>query len=236
MRRALLTLVVVFALSLVAAGAAWAVPTVLTLSGCPSCAGMSYSLSLENTSGTTWHVIYTISSAGYNGDASDLLADVGFKIAPNAGDLSNILNASSPTGYLAPIEGDINAAGGCGAAVNGFICFAFSPEGGGVDLPNGDYIFSLDVDVVAGKIKDCGGVDNCPSLKAEFLNADGSNSGLLSDDAGGGQGSEGSQGTQGSEGRTGSTEIPEPGSLVLLGLGILAAGVASQVVTRRRSK
>lgn len=179
---------------------------------CGTCQGSIYELSYSGTpiattaTSETWQITYTIDTAGYDAGGSHIF-NVALKVS------SELLSAdlvSAPGGVGNWLEhlGGLNANGCMGNGDNGFDCVRVTSVGASPVVPGGTYTWVFELEVATGGL--FVGLDQS-SIKARYVDDNGDKVGDLV-----------------SEGitLTDLSEVPEPTTLGLLALGVLALGFA----------
>jgi hypothetical protein len=178
---------------------------------CSTCQGTSLELLYDPTpiasnGTTTYEITLRIDTSGYTGDAVRI-GEVAFKVSPSLAAVT-LLDAPGGAGEWSAILGGINANGCQANANNGFACTS-SDNDAVAGVPDGTHEWVFQVEVPSDQ--DLFTAMFQGSVKARFLDAEGEKTGDLV-----------------SENIT-LQVIPEPGTAVLLGAGVLALG-------RRRSR
>ncbi|HEX9596982.1 MAG TPA: PEP-CTERM sorting domain-containing protein [Anaerolineales bacterium] len=177
-------------------------PVTLTLSGCDSCFGMTYTLSFDTTPTSTtattetFQITLTIDTTGATGlNSGDLLRLVALKLT-GGNSITAVSAVSIPTGWTAGFGGEGGITDGCDDTGTDDRACSFAASASDGLAPDGStYTWILDVTVLTGTLM----TDGIP-LRVAFTNGTGQR--LLSD--------------------TFTTEVPEPGTLILFGTGLLS--------------
>ena len=175
--------------------------------GCGSCYGATYTLTSLGKSATdlvgsdndTWRILISVNTTGYNGGATDSIHSVAVKVS-SAADAALLESTSAPGSWTFQMGG--NNSNGCDGHGAGFVC----AQDGVAALTNGavyNWIFDIDI---SGALST--GFHQA-SIKVEYDNPNGSNAGITSEDI--------------TLGTTTTTATPEPGTMFLLGTGIVSA-------------
>jgi hypothetical protein len=164
--------------------------------GGSTCFGSVYQLDVQSGGGNLYNVTYTVDTSGYTGVGTGLDA-IAFKITNNTSNILNTSIISQPATFSDPLLVGGLSAGGCATGAAGFIC-SQSSNLGGLAVPNGTYTFQYGVTLASGTLF---GDPNQWSLKAQYVNASGGSRGLTS--------------------AQGSASVPEPATMLLLGIGMV---------------
>jgi hypothetical protein len=174
---------------------------------CASCLGSSYTLSYTTTSNpNVFDVTLVINATGYKNGSSDSLNSVSLKLSSSTPAASLI---SAPTGFNPTVSGGLNA-NGCSGSGSGFFCSESS--GLGLQVGHAGDIYTFVWAVTVGSPGNLFTDDEQASVKALYVNTHGNSHGLTSEEI------------TLDPGKT--STVPEPGSLVLLGTGVLGAAGA----------
>lgn len=179
---------------------------------CATCQGSLYTLtySLDSSGGgfETYLINLEIDTNGYTGGGLTI-GEVAIKVSPSF-QSSSLVDAPGGVGNWTVVSGGINA-NGCSGAGSGFVCADYTGAGHGVAV-GGVLNWTFQHVIQAGSLFTGA---NEASIKARYLDAQGNKIGALV--------SEGITLTPGD-----NPEIPEPASMMLLGGGLLALGVAKR--------
>lgn len=202
MKRPLLnTILTLAALAVFAAPAA---ADTVTLSGCSSCFGSVYTLTVNPTtlgSTTDFTVTLTIDTTGTSAGPATAISAVSFKISSSVTSLT-LTSAPGGTGAWVTSANNINNAG-CAGSGAGFVCSEDNPSVTSAQL-GGVFTWTWDITIPSGTLF----VNLAGNhIGAKYNNSTGTLNGFITSD-------------------TGATPIPEPGTLALFGTGLIAlAGV-----------
>ena len=164
--------------------------------GGSTCFGSSYQLEVVSGGGNLWNVTYTVDTSGYSGQGTGLDA-IAFKITDNTSNVLSTSITSQPLTFSDPLLVGGLSANGCASGSAGFIC-SQSSNLGGIGVPNGStYTFQYGVTLASNTLF---GDPNQWSLKALYVDATGKQAGITS--------------------ATGGASVPEPGTVLSLGLGM----------------
>jgi len=173
---------------------------------CGSCLGNQYTLSYSPVSGNTFDFFVTINTSQ---DASsvggDFINSVAFKVVSSDSQINSVSLVSPPTpsGWNIMLGG-LNA-NGCNGALDGFVCTQFGGTTGVGPLPDGTVTFEAQVTFNNGFTLLTG--NDAASIKALFVDSNGKQAGITSEDI-----------------TLQQASTPEPGSMLLLGTGLLGLG------------
>jgi hypothetical protein len=144
----LLTLAVIGALGLATPAVADTIGTTTNPCVNNSCLGNTFTLQFVQTGPNAYTIILTVDTSGFNGQAAGAgaaLNAVDFKVSdPNT---LTLVSSTPPPGYDPAVLSNLNAASAnCTGQTNtGFICFGATAANGGVPLPNGTLVFSVNI-------------------------------------------------------------------------------------------
>lgn len=168
---------------------------------CDSCLGSSYTLTYTATSNPdAFNVQLVIDTTGFTNASSDFLNAVSLKVS-SADPVVSLLSA--PSTFTSVVAGGLGA-NGCSGSGSGFFCSQSS--GNGVPVAHAGDIYTFDYLVTVGSPSDLFTGANAASVKALYVNTDGRQNGITSEDI---------------TLQPGTTPVPEPTSFVLLGSGLL---------------
>jgi hypothetical protein len=193
---------------------------VLTVSGCGSCFGLTYTLTVVGTPGGTTFSVTMNASGTVSGLASGItrIGSVNFKIGTDV-TAADITSAPGGDAHWEPDHLNVNAtSNGCTGSGNGFVCNRQDFSGGIASLSNGAVI-NYDwtwagVTVAAGSAESLFGPGGTAPLRIEYENDNGDLSGqLLSETA----------------------TVPEPATMLLLWSGLLGVVGFSRLRTFKKS-
>jgi PEP-CTERM motif-containing protein len=211
----------VLAFALVTVGGAQADPIPTTCSGGTDCNGATYAVVVTNVSGDTYNVKFVIDVDGYNGNSTDFVKAVAFSLE-DVNTYAKLDLLSAPGGAANWLESvaELNnkgGSGGCeGGGDNNACAQAISTFNGGKGIgissadADGQLIWEFQFDI---------GADETPGdtahIKYLYVDTDDKKVGSL------GSFDTPTSGTPGSPGGTPGTPVPEPGTLTLLGCGLI---------------
>lgn len=174
---------------------------------CGSCLGSSYTLSYTTTANpNVFDVTLVIDATGFTNSSSDRLNAVSLKLTSSTPTASLI---TAPAGFNTTVSGGLNA-NGCSGSGSGFFCSENS--GLGLQVGHAGDIYTFVWAVTVGAPGNLFTGDDQASVKALYVNTDGRANGITSEEITLDPGT--------------TSTVPEPGSLVLLGTGILGAAGA----------
>jgi len=177
---------------------------------CGSCFGNVYTLSYDEVTPEEFAITLTIDTADTTLDATDYVAQVAFKATSSSDDVvsATLVSTTAPGAWGQPTVGGLNN-GGCTVGEQGFVC---STDGTSALTDGSEYSWLFDVVVTdaAQWLLDLGAA----SIKANF----GPDSGLLTSEPITLQPGDGTGPPTGT--------APEPATLALVGLGVLAVGAS----------
>ncbi len=182
---------------------------------CGSCYGSVYTLTDKtlslSTLADTYQITLTVDTA-LTDSAQYYLNSVAVKTTPNTADILSISSVSLPSGFTGKTIGGLDA-NGCKSGSSGFACATYSSATSGLLTGSATYTFQYDESIVPGTLLT--GTD-AASIKALYLNSDGVHDGITSENI-----------TLG-----GGTAVPEPGTWILFGTGVVLVGC--QVCLRKK--
>lgn len=198
-----LILKTVLAVAAIAVLAAPAAADTVTLSGCSSCFGSIYTLTVNPTtlgSTTDFTVTLTINTTGTSAGSATAISAVNFKISSSVSSFT-LTSAPGGTGAWVTSQNGINNAG-CAGSGAGFVCSQDTAPVTSAQL-GGVFTWTWDITIPSGSLF-------TPNLAgshigAKYNNSAGTLNGFITSE---------------------TTPIPEPGTLALFGTGLIAlAGV-----------
>ena len=167
--------------------------------------------------------VLTINTNGYApGDNTNVLNAVAINVAKNAADYTSLSVLQAPAGYDTTLQNGALGAGGCNDNSSAYVCLAYTGAGNGVpvdgdDGKNDTYTFIFQIGVASAN--DLTTNTGAANIKADYGTSgeplNGRNTDVYTENV-----------------TLTPTPTPEPGSLALLGTGVL--GVAGAL--RRRIK
>ena len=188
-----------------------------SISGCGSCAGGVFSLSYTSVASNavvdTYDVFVSINTADYFGGGSYIHAVSPKIVSTNyVSVLLLTAPATNPNGstWNNPIDGGLNA-NGCDGGGAGYFCEQSSGLGAAVANINNSWSWRV---TVAHNTPLLVAID-AASLKAEFIDGSGNKTGPVFSEAI----------SLSEDGGTGQSAVPEPSTMVLMGAGLVFAGL-----------
>jgi hypothetical protein len=204
MRKVLLASLFVLVAALLLSPGAKAEPITITLEGCTSCQGSSFTLSVTPTGAPNQYTVtLTIDSSGFSGLASATqITSVEFKLAGSGATTAILTDAPGGAGNWTTIGGPLSN-GGCMGSNDTFVCsnttvLGSAPLGG---ILTWTWTVTLPAGATIGEIH----------IGAKYNNSTGTLKGNIVSE---------------------SVVIPEPGTLALFGLGL--AGIGGVIRRRQR--
>ena len=186
--------------------------------------GGEFGVEVTGGSGTTWNFQYTADFTGFTTSATQAyIAGINFKVSGFDITSLDLISTTAPGTWSEDLA-NLNASG-CSGGATDFACSQVSPLTAAATSGTYEWNFTVTFDsAITDPITAFGNTSN--PIRAWFVNADGKNAGLMS--------LAGSFDYECVPGRDPgcSGDVPEPAALALLGIGGLAAALA----TRRRRK
>ena len=186
--------------------------------------GAEFAVEVTGGSGTTWSFQYTADFTGFTTSASQpYIAGINFKVSGYDITSLDLVSTTAPGTWSEQLANLNN--NGCGGGADSFVCSEVNPLTSAATSGTYEWNFTITFDsAITDPIAAFGNETN--PIRAWFVNADGRGAGLMS--------LAGSFDYECVPGRDPgcSGDVPEPAGLALLGIGGLAAALA----TRRRRK